>query len=262
MVVPGRGHPEHPRQGHRHSDHRGPAAANRPRHRRRTRRPRRRIRRRLPAGLRPGTHQRRAARRPSPTPCRTPSRCGSTRSSPPWSTRPGRRSTRPTAPPASCSPNTAPRSASSTTRVQALFDAVARPDHPVRLVAAEGTIDAPGAAGHGRLRVVPRSGDRRLHRRRLLRPGRPDRLRQVDRHRRDDLRPLRHGPALAGQADGDVRAGADRGPRHRPAGVRRRAPALRRRPRVAARQGRRGDRSKVAAWKGFSTPRPSAPSTT
>ena len=42
------------------------------------------------------------------------------------------------------------------------------------------------------------------------------------RHRRDDLRPLRHGPALAGQADGDVRAGPDRGARHRAAGVRRR----------------------------------------
>ena len=70
--VPGAGHPQHPRQGHRHAHHRRPAAADRARDRRRTRCPRRRIRRRLPPRLRPGTHQRRAAgdhhRRPAERP--------------------------------------------------------------------------------------------------------------------------------------------------------------------------------------------------
>ena len=49
----------------------------------------------------------------------------------------------------------------------------------------------------------------RLHRRRLLRPGRPDRLRQVHGARRDLLRPLRHRAALGRPA----RASTTRWPR-------------------------------------------------
>ena len=82
--------------------------------------------------------------------------------------------------------------------------------------------------------VVPRPDHRRLHRRRLLRAGRADRLGQVHRHRRDDLRALRHGAALEDRRERDpVRARPDRRPRHRAAGLRRRRPALRRRPGAA-----------------------------
>ena len=45
----------------------------------------------------------------------------------------------------------------------------------------KGISDAPDPAGHARLRVLPRAGARRLHRRRLLRPRRPDRRRASQR---------------------------------------------------------------------------------
>ena len=69
-------------------------------------------------------------------------------------------------------------------------------------------------------------------------------------------------PRWARQADGRVRAGPDRQPRHRAAGVRRRRAALRRRPRAAPRQPRRRAASRAPAWNGFSTRTRPAPSTT
>ena len=83
---------------------------------------------------------------------------------------------------------------------------------------------------HHRVRRLPGRDHRRLHRRRLLRPDRPDRIGQVDRDRRHDLRPVRLGTALGSGERHPVRAGADRQPLHRPAGLRRRRSALRRRP--------------------------------
>ena len=88
-------------------------------------------------------------------------------------------------------------------RPRALRRALRRGEHALKHEAA--------AAGHGRVHRVPRRDHRRLHRRRLLRPGRPDRLGQVDGARRDLLRPLRHGAALGRQPG----ASATRSPRPR-----------------------------------------------
>ena len=72
----------------------------------------------------------------------------------------------------------------------------------------------PILAGHARLRVLPRADPCRLHRRRLLRPRRPHRVRQVDGDRRDDVRALRVGASLGPQGNGLPRAGTHRRPRH------------------------------------------------
>ena len=65
-----------------------------------------------------------------------------------------------------------------------------------------------------RFHRVPRTDHCGLHRRRLLRPGRTHRFRQVHRARRDLLRPVRHGAALGRPAPHRQRAGAvgERGP--------------------------------------------------
>ena len=68
--------------------------------------------------------------------------------------------------------------------------------------------------------LVPRRGTRRLHRRRLLRTRRPDRLRQVHGDRRDDVRPVRLGAAVGPQGHGLARTRAVGRPRHRQAGLR------------------------------------------
>ena len=52
--------------------------------------------------------------------------------------------------------------------------------------------------------------------------GRPDRCRQVDRDRRDDLRAVRHRAPLGRTRRRSARPRTDRRPRHRPAGLRRR----------------------------------------
>ena len=82
--------------------------------------------------------------------------------------------------------------------------------------------DAPGAAGDGRVRVVPRAHHRRLHRSGVLRPGRAHRLGQVHGDRRDDVRAVRLGAALGQRAHGGAGAGADRRARHGAVRVRRR----------------------------------------
>ena len=147
----------------------------------------------------------------SSTHCRTRWKSASTRSSPPGqSGAPDDRPRRPL-------PRRAVRrllrpSGSPTTGVQALFaqlhDRITRPAPEAERRMRPVLLDMDGFA------VVPGTGDRRLRRRRLLRPGRADRLGQVHRHRRDDASPCT-APCRAGRTSGwYVRAGADRRPRH------------------------------------------------
>ena len=115
--------------------------------------------------------------------------------------RPHRPARRPLAP-ASCSPTTWTAGGTPTTGVGELFDELLRGGRAT---------DATAAAGPARLHRLPRTDHCGLHRRRLLRPGRADRLGQVHRARRDLLRPLRHGAALGRPA-----GIATRSPRRRP----------------------------------------------
>ena len=164
----------------------------------------------LAAGLRAGAAPGRAARDGAGDAAarargaHRPGRCSPRSTRPP----PGRRG-RPAGRRASCSPTTStaqghadPTSASCSTGCTP------------RSTRREAVPDAAAAPGPGGLRRVPRADHGRLHRRRLLRAGRPDRLRQVDRARRDLLRALRHRPALERPARDRqrARAVARRGP--------------------------------------------------
>ena len=132
----------------------------------------------------------------------------------------------PTGRPGSCSPTTAPPGQVSRPAGRGAVRRAARRGHRRRRRRAD------AAADEGRNTMRPvlldmdgfasfrDAGARRLHRRRLLRPGRPDRLGQVDGHRRDDVRPVRVGAPLGPQGHGLARARPHRRPRHRQAGLR------------------------------------------
>ena len=172
--------------------------------------------------VRPGTDQRGPAGEPSPTRCRTPWRCASTRSSPP-SVNPAQ-------------PDRQPRRPLPGRAVRRILRRGRRRRRPgAGAVRRSCTTGSPRPAR----RAEGHACDRccwtwTASRRSATRPTvdftdadyfalvGADRVGQVDRHRRHDLRPLRVGAALAGPADGHVRAGPDRQPRHGAAGVRRR----------------------------------------
>ena len=177
--VPDRGGPDHPRQDHRHADHGGPPAADRSRHRRPNCSP---IPTafgddflRLPGG--PGRVRRHARASADALP-----NALEVRIDPQFAVsaahRPARRST--AAPDARRAvrrilrgqPGRRPAGA---TGCSTSCTTTSPPG---------GRDRAPRSPGHERLRRLPGPDRRRLHRRRLLRPGRTDRLRQVDRHRR------------------------------------------------------------------------------
>ena len=258
--LPGRGRPGHAGHGHRHPDHhrRGGCARVRGTVAELSALAGRRVRRRLPAGVGPRAGPRRAARGGDRRCCPTRWRCGSTRSSPrrPRAS-PRRRRPAPSGTPPSCSPSTC------------------------------GTRGGRRPAGRG---AVPRACTTTRHRERLMRPvlldmdgfasfrepttvdftdadyfalvG-PTGVRQVHGDRRDDVRAVRVGAALGRPAHGRARAGADRQPRHRAAGVRRRRAALRGRPRAAPGRVRRRCRCATPGWSGCATrPAPAAPTRT
>ena len=133
--------------------------------------------------------------------------------------------------------------------------ATARRDHrrrPRGLSREKECRHATDRAGHERVRFLPGADPGRLHRCGLLRARRPHRIRQVDRHRRDDVRALRVGSALGPEGNGLPRARADHGPGDRQARLRNRGPALRRGPRTAPGQAARSA-SGPRAWSGWPT---------
>ena len=158
----------------------------------------------------------------------------------------------------STTPGSAPCSTPSTTSSPPAADW--QPTHTPADKSSQDSRESPDASSsprHRRVRLVPRAGDRRLHRRRLLRPRRTDRVGEVDHHRRHHVRPVRHRAPLGTVQRRLLRPRTDHQPVHRLPDLRRRPGSATRSSARSAASARRSSRRTPAS--NGSTTRPRAP---